>query len=358
MTISIGLIGCGYIANKHLKTISQLDELELTAVSDIDSGKMDEAILTYQQLSNKENNINMYSNFHDLLTDKEIDIVVIATISSLHANMAVEALLHNKHVILEKPFALSISDAQKILQVAREQEKYILVCHQLRYRPVFRKIKNIIEEGSLGELYLGVASMRIHRPNSYYKESNWKGSWEKDGGMLLNQGIHLIDLLVWLMGDVQMVFGDIVNNSNIKETEDIASGILTFNSQARGIIEANTMTQPENLGYYLSIFGEKGTISIGGPSFNKLERFYTVNESNKNEILTILDDHDEHVYMYQNFINVLKNTGDLLLMDIKEALHSLMTVFGIYESSLLNNPVSLPLESFSTIDMIRKGGRR
>ncbi|WP_026908031.1 Gfo/Idh/MocA family protein [Paucisalibacillus globulus] len=357
MTISIGLIGCGYIANKHLKTISQLDELELTAVSDIDSGKMDEAILTYQQLSNKENSIKMHSNFHDILTDKEIDIVVIATISSLHANMAVEALLHNKHVILEKPLALSISDAQKILQVAREQEKYILVCHQLRYRPVFRKIKNIIEDGSLGELYLGVASMRIHRPNSYYKESNWKGSWEKDGGMLLNQGIHLIDLLVWLMGDVQMVFGDIVNKSKVKETEDIASGILIFSNQARGIIEANTMTQPENLGYYLSIFGEKGTISIGGSNFNKIERCYTASPSNKNEVLTVLDDHNEHMYMYQNFINVVNNKEKLLLIDMNDALQSLMTIFGIYESSILNEPVNLPLDSFTTKDMNGKGGR-
>ncbi|HAM80933.1 Gfo/Idh/MocA family protein [Ornithinibacillus bavariensis] len=351
MTLSIGLIGCGYIAKKHLETISQLDEVELIAVSDIDGNKMDEAILLYNQLTGINRIIKKFNNFYDLLEDKNIDIVVIATVSGLHAKIASESLVHHKHVILEKPFALSVADGERLIELAKAENRRILVCHQLRYRPVFRKLKALLEKDALGRIHLGVASMRIHRSESYFNNSNWKGTWKHDGGMLLNQGMHLIDLLIWFMGDATTVYGDISNNMDIKDTEDIAAGVLTFHNRAKGIIDANTITKPDNLGYYISLFGENGTFSIGGPSFNKLERCYFPNSSHTNEILSLMEDHNEHKYMYQNFINVLNQKETILLMDEKDAFRSIMTVFAIYEASKCNKVVHLPLESFSTEEM-------
>ncbi|MEN2768088.1 Gfo/Idh/MocA family protein [Ornithinibacillus xuwenensis] len=356
MKHTIGLIGCGHIAKKHLKTISQLDEVELRAVSDIDSGKMNEAMEEYEKLTREKAVIRLYNNYYDLLRDNEIEIVVIATISSLHAEMAIQALLHDKHVMIEKPLALSLSDAYQILEVAEAKGKRILVCHQLRYRPVMQKLKALLEEGALGKLHFGVATMRIHRPKHYYTGSSWKGTWESDGGMLLNQGIHLIDLLIWFMGDVESVYGNIANTLEVKDTEDIAAGLLTFQNKAKGVIEANSITQPNNLGYYLSIFGEEGTISLGGPSFNRFERCYFPNTINTKELTPLLEDYNEHVYMYENFIRALHDKAEHLIMGEEAAILSLMTIFGMYKSSLLKKELTLPLTDFSTHEMIRKGG--
>src|SRR5690625_491630 len=131
-------------------------------------------------------------------------------------------------------------------------------------------VKELIDCGYFWELYFGVISLRLNRTLAYYENSSWKGTWEKDGGMLVNQGIHLIDLLVWFMGDIDSVYGEIATKINRKETEDIAAGIISFQNDAKGMIEANTVTQPENIGYYLSIFGEKGSLCIGGKHFNEI----------------------------------------------------------------------------------------
>lgn len=356
MTFTIGLIGCGYIAKKHITTISKLASLELVAVSDIDVHKMENAIQEYKRINTNTKEIKAYSSYEELLKDDQIDIVIIATGSSLHAKMAMEALFHNKHVILEKPLALSVDDALKVQEASAITGKRMLVCHQLRYRPIMRKLKSLLEKGALGKLYLGVASMRINRTERYY-DSSWKGSWEKDGGMLLNQGIHLIDLLIWFMGDVHTVFGEIERKSTIKCTEDIALGILTFENGSKGIIETNIITQPDNLGYYLTIFGEKGTISIGGPSFNKLERCYLPNPAHSDELTRLLEDRQEHIYMYQHFVEALKKEDEVLLVNEKEAFRSIMTIFGLYQSALKTEKVTLPLEAFSTLEMGQKEDR-
>ncbi|MBC5636356.1 Gfo/Idh/MocA family oxidoreductase [Ornithinibacillus hominis] len=350
MKYTVGLIGCGYIANRHIDTISKIKALDLVAVSDIDESKMDSIMQEYRQLTEQRKEILAYKKYEDLLEDERIDIVIIATVSSLHADMAIQALLHHKHVVLEKPLALSIDDANTIAEVSSIVGKRVLVCHQLRYRPVMSRIKELIEQGALGELYFGVASMRINRSSQYYN-SAWKGTWEKDGGMLLNQGVHLIDLLIWFMGDVQMVTGEIDRKLDVKSTEDIALGILTFENGAKGIIEANTITLPNNLGYYLTVFGEKGTISIGGPSFNILERCYLPNPFDTEELKTLLKDNNEHVYMYQHFIDALEKEDEVLLGNEKEAMRSLMTIFALYESAREDKKVSLPIRSFATKEM-------
>ncbi|GGA75975.1 Gfo/Idh/MocA family protein [Ornithinibacillus halotolerans] len=351
MTITIGLIGCGYIARKHLNSISIVKDMKLTAVSDLDSCRMIDAVQIYSQLSGiQQPEVKLYTDYEALLLDKTIDVVVIATSSNAHAQIAMRALAHDKHVILEKPFALSTRDAVQLIERSISCNKHVLVCHQLRYRPVFQLLKKVIDEGLLGELYYGVVSIRIHRPKKYYSESNWKGTWDKDGGMLLNQGIHVIDLLVWYMGEIKAVYGNISNKLDIKETEDVALGILTFDNQATGIVEANTITQPNNIGYSISIFGEKGTISIEGPNLNEIQRCYIPNSNYNNKLDEILEDHNEHVYMYQNFIKVL-NKEEMLYTDIKEVYPTLMTIFGIYRSSALTKRINLPLETFSTMEM-------
>src|SRR5690625_1851829 len=203
--LRLGLIGCGSIAKKHINTIAKFKQMSLIAVSDLYQPKMEETIdhIGRQKLDNTS--VSLYENYQYLLADPRVDVVIIATVSGLHAEMTKAALKHNKHVIVEKPLALSLEDANEIINLSKKCQKQVLVCHQLRYRPIMQKIKQMVDQGYFGELYFGSVTLMLNRSAEYYKETTWRGTWEKDGGMLINQSIHLIDLLRWIMGDIKSV---------------------------------------------------------------------------------------------------------------------------------------------------------
>lgn len=350
--IQAGLIGCGYIANKHIATIAKFAELKLAAVSDIEWEKMNEAAATYKRLIKKDAAIDFYRNYEEMLVDSNIDIVIIATNSSLHAEIAKKAIENGKHAIVEKPLALSLEEADEIISLSKERDVKVLVCHQLRYRPLLEEVKSIVEAGWLGKLYFGAISLRLHRSSEYYDSSRWKGTWQMDGGMLLNQGIHLVDLLIWIMGDIKSVYGEIATKIDNKETEDIATGIVSFKNGAKGIIEANTITKPENLGYYLSIFGEKGTICIEGKGLNEIEQCYVHNRPDAREHLEKRKEKtDEHFRMYKDFIRGLIN-HEPHLMNAQEGKKAVEAIFALYKSDRKRMPVHLPVKKFRTTDML------
>lgn len=349
--IRTGMIGCGYIAHKHVKTLSRFSEISLTAVCDVEQEKMKEAAALYQIEKGADCEISFYKDYLDLLKDPRLDIVIISVISSLHAKITKEAIRHGKHVIVEKPLALSIKEADDVIQLADNFKKEIFVCHQLRYRPLLKKIKELLEKGFLGEPYMGVVSLRLHRSLDYYASSNWKGTWEKDGGMLVNQGIHLIDLLLWLFGDIQSVYGEIASRISKKETEDVACGIISFKNKAKGMIEANTITKPKNQGYYLSIFSERGSICIGGPGFDEVQHCYVEHLSDiEDELRELSVKLDEHFLMYQSFLETITKKAPNA-MSAKEGKKALEAIFALYESSKKKKPVSLPVDHFSTCNM-------
>lgn len=263
--------------------------------------------------------------------------------------------MHGKHVIVEKPLALSMKDMHDLIELAEKRNKHILVCHQLRYRPLIQKINRLINDKKLGEIYFGSVTLMLNRSLAYYATNEWKGTWEKDGGMLINQGIHLVDLLIWMLGDVKSVYGDITKTLQTKETEDIALGFIQFQSGAKGLINANTITKPKNLGYSLAIFGEKGSIVIGGKYFNQLEHAYIEEDPELIKELQLANESndDEHAMMYKNFSQAINGEASLL-MSAKEAKQSLESIFALYQSSVHKKPINLPLQHFSTTDMLRK----
>lgn len=355
MNIRFGLVGCGFISKNHLHALSKCKQAQLSAVSDIEKVRMDEAVKYYQSEVNSLEYVQCYEDYEEMLKSPEIDAIIIATISGFHYEMCKKALLAGKHVILEKPMALSIEDADNLIKIAKQQNRNLMICHQLRFRPIMKKIKSVITDGKIGKPILGVASIRINRSLDYYKSASWRGSWETDGGMLINQGIHLVDLLQWFLGDAKSVYGEISSHTDVKETEDVAVGIIQFQNQAKGMVEANIVTQPNNLGYSLSIFGEKGTISVDGRSLNKISRWYIEGEDSDPAVLSsLLEDTYEEVYMYENFIESINDQEKSLLIDGAEGKKALEIIFGIYESSRINQTVFLPLESFSTAEMARK----
>jgi len=348
--IQVGLIGCGFIAKKHLKTLTRFDEVTLAAVSDLSHKNMREAVDLYQQEGKRQSSVSFFKNYQDLLKSKEIDVVIVSVISGLHAEIAKHALKYGKHVIIEKPLALSLADIEDIEQLSKTFSKKVFVCHQLRYRPLLQKVKELIQKGYLGDLYFGMASLRLNRTPAYFNETAWKGTWDKDGGMLVNQGIHLIDLLIWLMGDVQSVYGEIATKIKNKETEDVAAGILSFENDAKGLIEANTITKPKNLGYFLSIFAKEGSICIGGKGLNKIEHAYFENAPELKEELFQVSNADEHYLMYQDFLKALKSNTPYL-MTPQEGKRALEAIFGLYQATKHQQPIQLPLTDFTTKSM-------
>ncbi|HZG15554.1 MAG TPA: Gfo/Idh/MocA family oxidoreductase [Candidatus Bathyarchaeia archaeon] len=347
-----GLIGCGRISQKHLSSLAAIAGAELVAVSDVVPESMDRAEQQFLALTGRSGSIKKYVEYGSLLADPEVEVAIVAASSGQHAKIAKAALYAGKHVVLEKPMTLSLKEADDIISLAAARERTVLVCHQLRYRPIMQTIKKYVENRSLGQIHLGVVSMRIHRPAEYYQAAPWRGSWREDGGMLLNQGIHMVDLLQWFLGEITTVYGDIRKGPIEKETEDVALGLLTFASGAKGMIEANTVTYPSNLEYSLSLFGEHGTLSIGGPQMDQIYRWAYKNQIESEEHIALLaKQKNEHVMMYQDLIDSIQQGSKEVLIHAREGKKALETIFALYQSAVTARPVVLPLHQFETAQL-------
>ncbi|WP_404458975.1 Gfo/Idh/MocA family protein [Oceanobacillus kapialis] len=348
--LNVGLIGCGYISGKHLSSLSKMRGMQLTAVSDIDEKNMKKAVENYKNQSEQEVEISCYKNYGELLENPTIDVVVVTVISGLHAAVASEAIRHGKHVMLEKPIALSLKEADELILLAKTFKRKVLVCHQLRYRPLLQQLKEKVMEGAFGKPHLATISLRLYRSPSYFENSNWKGTWEQDGGMLINQGIHLVDQLLWMMGDLETAYGELGKALHTKETEDVATGIFHFSNRSKGLIEANTITIPQNLGYQLTVFGDEGSFSVGGRNFNELTHCYMDKEEERKELYTLASDMNEHSYMYEDMLQAIVNDRQpaVSLLEGKKALEA---IFALYRADRKSAVISLPLDDFTTKEM-------
>lgn len=354
--LSFALIGCGSVAAKHVAAIAACPDAKLAAVCDVSPERMDRMAALWRSARGENEDISRFTDYRRLLADPSLDVAVIATISGLHAPIALEALKAGKHVVLEKPIALSLDDADEMIRLATGRGLHVQVCHQLRYRPLMRKIHALVTGGALGNILAASVKLRIYRPPSYYDTSGWRGTWEHDGGMLLNQGIHAVDLLQWFLGSPVRVYGEIFSRSSSKETEDAAAGILTFPGGARAMIEANSVTLLGNLEQSLFLLGDKGVISLGGTDWNRLERWYIEGrphaEEEAKELLQVRG--EERLRMYQALIRSCRGHGDAELIRLPEARNALEIVFALYLSACTGNVQHLPLAGFSTLQMKRK----
>ncbi|MEM5015076.1 Gfo/Idh/MocA family oxidoreductase [Metabacillus indicus] len=355
MSVRFGLIGCGFISKRHVKAIADCSMASLEAVSDLKEERMADAIADYKGAAGDEKDVIAYTDYTEMLSNQDIDVIVITVISSLHAKMAMEALNANKHVILEKPMALSIKEADAINELSTARKKRVMVCHQLRFLPLLAKMKEVIADGKIGKPYYAIASIRINRSKEYYESAPWRGTWKHDGGMLLNQGIHLIDLMQWFLGSAEKVSGEILQKNMTKETEDAALGIVTFENGAKGVIEANVISQPANIGYALSVFGEKGTLSVEGPSLSRVSRWHAEgSELDIQELEAYSRSFDEQLAMYENLIESISHESSEPLISGVEGKKAMEIIFALYESSVTGQPVHLPMNDFSTLAMLKE----
>jgi len=263
--LKFALIGCGRIAKRHseLLGLNQVKGASLCAVCDVDINKASNI--------GKKFNIPYYTNMHDMAKSEKIDVFVILTESGNHAKNVIELTKYSKHVVVEKPMALTLQDSDSMIQACENVGVKLFVVKQNRFNVPVIKLREALLAGRFGKLILGTIRVRWCRPQKYYDQDQWRGTWLMDGGVLTNQASHHIDLLEWMMGDVESVFAKSTTALAKIEAEDTAVVTLKFKNGALGIIEATTATRPNDLEGSISILGDGGTVEIGGFAVNEMK---------------------------------------------------------------------------------------
>lgn len=356
------LIGCGRISPNHVIAASNND-LEIVALCDVVKNNAEDKILKFDLDSQK---VHVYEDYREMLQKEKPDLVAIATESGKHASIAIDCINAGCHVIIEKPIALSIADANAIIKAGKE--KGVLVCanHQNRFNKSIQEIRKAIEKNRFGKLLYGTAHIRWARNHEYYDRASWRGTWEQDGGALMNQCIHDIDLLRWMLGDeIDMVYGmtDRLIHPYI-EAEDLGLALVKFKNGSYGTIEGTTDVYPKNLEETLYIFGEKGTVKAGGEAVNIIEEWRFSDYFGDEEIIKKeCSENPPNVYgfghskLYRNVINAIEGKEELLV-DGEAGKRALELVLAIYKSSAEGKPVKLPLEDCSTLDFVGRFNER
>ncbi|MCF0129301.1 MAG: Gfo/Idh/MocA family oxidoreductase, partial [Pseudobutyrivibrio sp.] len=287
----------------------------------------------------------------------------IATESGFHAEIALHCIDKGVHVIIEKPMAMSIDDADKIIKLSEERHVKVCACHQNRFNVAVQEMRQALEAGRFGKLSHGSINIRWNRNEGYYTQAPWRGTWAGDGGCLMNQCIHGIDLLRWTFGEVDEIFGATRQQfHDYLEAEDVGMAVVKFKSGAIATIEGSTNVYPSNLEESLFVFGEKGTVKIGGKSTTNLEVWQFTEET----------DHDREVAgLIEPTSNVYGNGHTGLFADMMDAIakdrkpyidahagrDALEIVLSIYKSQKTGQPVKLPLTDFASTDMAGEFGK-
>lgn len=349
------IIGCGRIAPNHI-TAAKANKLNIVGICDIVNQKMD--YLVEKESFSEET--KKYIDYKEMLEQEKPELVAILTESGNHAKIAIDCINAGCNVIIEKPIALSIADADCILEAGKKNNKKICVSHQNRFNKSIVKLRDAIEGNRFGKLYHGAAHIRWHRSKEYYFADSWRGTWEQDGGTLMNQGIHNIDLLRWMFGDeIDEVYAytDKLKHNYI-EAEDFGAALVKFKNGAYGIIEGTSNLFKNDLEETLYIFGEKGTAKIGGKSLNKIDEWIFSDGLDIEE--DVKKNYNEnpinvygfgHVPLYEDMIDAIKNDREPYVNG-EVGKRALELVLAIYKSAAEGRPVKLPLKKASTIDYI------
>lgn len=250
-----GVIGCGIIADKHMEAIRNIPQAELAAVSSRRKERAEEV--------GKREACDWTTDYRELLKRDDIDVVCLTTSSGSHGPIGAEVLAAGKHLLVEKPMAMTVSECERMIEIANETQTRLSVIFQNRFRNGVQQLKRAIDSGHLGRVLYVQAETPNYRTQAYYDSAAWRGTREEDGGALMNQGIHYIDLLLWMGGKVRSVYGKIATQMHDIEVEDIGAAIVTFENGALGQILATTNAKPD-LEQTLTVFAENGSVKLSG----------------------------------------------------------------------------------------------
>ena len=347
------LIGCGRIAVNHIKAVVS-NKLDMAAVCDIDLENID----TLFGKTGYTGSPARFTDYKKMIEDiPDLQLVAIATESGIHAEIALYCIDHGINVIIEKPMAMSMADAEEIVRRSEEKHVKVSVCHQNRFNIAVQQMRKALESGRFGKLSHGSINVRWNRNQNYYDQSPWRGKWASDGGCLFNQCIHGIDLLRWMMGDeVEEVYGVTKQQfHHYLECEDIGMAVVKFKNGAVGTIEGTVNVYPQNLEETLYLFGETGTVKIGGKSTNNIDVWDFADENEADKKNKGLEEQTSNVYgnghtsLYADVIDAIESDRKPYI-DAVAGRNAVEMILAIYQSAATGMPVKLPLKDVASTD--------
>ncbi len=335
--LKFALIGCGRISYKHVDALQKNEHAEITGFCDI---KPERAKKYADQFG-----VPYFNDYREMLRVIDADIVNVLTPSGNHAEIAIDVMRSCRHVIVEKPMALTVADCDRMIHEADYCGKRLFVVKQNRFNSSVLKTREAFNSNRFGKLVMGTVRVRWSRNQAYYDQDDWRGKWATDGGVFSNQASHHIDLLQWFFGDVESVMAT-TRTSLVKiEAEDTGAAILEFTNGSIGIVEATTATRPKDLEGSISILGEKGTVVIGGFAVNQIQAWNFTEPTEEDKI--IVDQYKDlppnvygfgHEAYFRHVINSLK-TGNSALVEGLEGKKSVEIINAIYESAFTGKKV-------------------
>ena len=340
--LRVALVGCGRISRNHFDAIASTPGIELTAVCDLVPERADAAARLL--------GVRAFYSYEEMLRDADCDIVSVTTPSGLHPTHAMQAARAGKHVISEKPMALSLSAADEMLQVSENAGVRLFVVMQNRLNPAIQLLRRAIDKGRFGRIYTLNATVRWTRPQEYYDQAAWRGTWALDGGAIMNQASHYVDLLQWLGGPVESVMAYTATLARKIEAEDTGVAVMKYRSGALGVLEVTMLSHPRNLEGSVTILGENGTVKIGGTSVNRVEHWEFADYDDDDKGVESAATSPTSVYgfghqgYYRNVVASLEGHAPPDT-DGLSGRASLELILATYESSRTSRQVVLPLRS-------------
>lgn len=337
--MNYALIGCGRISSNHIKAAIE-NGLEISALCDINETIIDNFININGLDISK---IKKYTNHKEMLEKESLDLISIAAKSGLHASIALDCIDAGVNIIVEKPLALSLEEADEIIKRSEKMNVKVCCCHQNRFNPSVQNVYKAISEGKFGKLSHGTVHVRWNRNEDYYKQAPWRGTWAEDGGTLMNQCIHSIDIFRWMMGsEIDEVFAYTKNQFHeYIETEDVALAVVKFKNGSIGTIEGTVNVYPSNLEETLYIFGQTGTAKLGGKSLNAIDIWKFEDEK---FIENGLSDTKQtgHSAVFKDMKDAIENNREPYI-DAKAGRDALELILAMHKSSKEGKPVKLPM---------------
>ena len=349
------LIGCGRISINHVKAAVN-NKLEIIAVCDVIPEHM-ENVLTKHGLQ-EDTTIKRYTDYKQMIEENRLDLISIATESGLHGEISLYCIEHGIHVIIEKPMAMSLEEADRIIALSEEKGVKVAACHQNRFNIAVQEMRQALEAGRFGKLSHGSIHVRWNRNKDYYAQAPWRGTWAQDGGALMNQCIHGIDLLRWMMGDeVESVYGVTRQQfHHYLEAEDLGMAVVKFKNGALATIEGTTNVYPKNLEETLYLFGEKGTVKLGGKSTNNIDVWDFADETEEDAKNKGLEEVTSNVYgnghtsLFTDMVQAIEEDRPPYV-DAYAGRRALEMVLAIYKSQKTGEIVKFPVIEFASTDM-------
>lgn len=340
--IKMALVGCGRIAARHLEAVAaHQNHLDLVAVCDKDPGALERAV--------EQTEAEGFASFDELLRQSDAELVALCTPSGLHPSQTIQAARTGRHVMTEKPMATRWKDGLRMVEACDEAGVRLFVVKQNRCNATLRLLKRAVEEDRFGRIHMVHLNVFWTRPQEYYDSAGWRGTWEFDGGALMNQASHYVDLLDWLIGPVASVHAMTGTLARRIEVEDTAVMNVRWRSGALGSMSVTMLTYPKNMEGSITIIGEKGTVRVGGVAVNEIQHWEFADPHPDDEIVDEASYTTPSVYghghprYYENAIRTLRGEAEPDT-DGREGLRSLELLIAAYLSARDGQQVSLPLE--------------